>query len=343
MENSMNATELQKMIDDDYFPKCTGWEHISGLEYLGKMVVNRRRDVAYNVVSSQKRTHDNVASRSHQHNTSFKGGIDPTKPNPVLELKNTGTYDQVDGYGRDAGFDKLDWDHYVYDVFKCRNEIARADLRFWLNRKMPKEDNAEQDLINGYTDLVNRKRIKSPTLESLTKKLKQVEPHRDAKFLGRVAQAILDRTGKSNKPEIDKITSYTADTLISQYVRENWANEPVYGFVNGLNTHPLSGDKGKHQGSINSGKRGNASFKVKMYDAFRRYVKEGVQTEYILRIGDANTVEQLNTLRKELWNNIKEYMTLHPHDDWDKAVNILGFVPQHNNEDVKNLITVDCI
>ena len=46
----MKASELQKMIDDDYFPKCTGWGHISGLEYLGKMVVNRKRDVAYNVV-----------------------------------------------------------------------------------------------------------------------------------------------------------------------------------------------------------------------------------------------------------------------------------------------------
>ena len=343
MENSMNATELQKMIDDDYFPKCTGWEHISGLEYLGKKVVNRKSNVAYNVVSSQKRTHDNVASRSHQHTTSFKGGIDPTKPNPVLELMDTGTYDQVDGYGRDAGFDKLGWDWYVYDVFKCHTEIARGELRLWLNRMMPKKDNAEQDLIAVFSDLIVRKRLKSQTLESLTKRLKKVEPHRDAKFLGRVAQAILDRTGKRNKPEIDKITSYTADTLISQYVRENWANEPVYGFVNGLNTHPLSGDKGKHQGSINSGKRGNASFKVKMYDAYRRYVKSGVQTEYILRIGDANTVEQLNTLRKELWDNIKEYMTLHPHDDWGKAVNILGFVPQHNNEDVKNLITVDCI
>ena len=37
-----------------------------------------------------------------------------------------------------------------------------------------------------------------------------------------------------------------------------------------------------------------------------------------LELGMLYTVEQLNTLRKELWNNIKEYMTLHPHDDWDK-------------------------
>ena len=52
--------------------------------------------------------------------------------------------------------------------------------------------------------------------------------------------------------------------------------------------------------------------------------KEVFKLNTYLELGIINTVEQLNTLRKELWNNIKEYMTLHPHDDWDKAEEYFG-------------------
>ena len=37
----MNKHKLQSMVDDGMFPKCVGWSHIDGLDYVGKMVVNR--------------------------------------------------------------------------------------------------------------------------------------------------------------------------------------------------------------------------------------------------------------------------------------------------------------
>ena len=336
----MNKHKLQCMVDDGMFPKCVGWSHIDGLDYVGKMVVNRGV-VSYRVNTSQLRVNDDVASRSQKHSRSFSNGIDFTKPNPALELLPSGNFDYVDGYGRDAGFLKLGWDDYVYDVFKCKTELARVKLRQWLNRKLPQDPNSEDDLVSSCSDLIRRNHLK-PTKESLMKHLTDVEPYMEQRIKGRIVQAILDSVvGRTQEPK--KITSYTADTLVSQYVRENWQEEPVYGFVNGLNTNVLAGDEGVHQGSIQSGKRGNSSFMVKLYVAFRRYQLEGIPTEYILRISGARNKGQLQRLRQELWDNIQEYMSLHPSKSWKKAISFLGFVPQHEDEDIKHLIDVDSI
>ena len=101
---------------------------------------------------------------------------------------------------------------------------------------------------------------------------------------------------------------------------------------------------GVWQTTMASSVRGNNSYKVKLFDALARFDRDGIQTEFLLNIDKASNLKQLKSRRKYLIQNIEHFRkTVSREDIWEKAIMFHGFVPQHEDEPKKRLITLKSI
>jgi hypothetical protein len=74
------------------------------------------------------------------------------------------------------------------------------------------------------------------------------------------------------------------------------------------------------------------------------FVETGKKTEFILHIGTGvSDLQNLHTQRDKMRENIKKFTEnldefYGKKGDWSKCFKILGFVPQHEGEDIKQII-----
>ena len=325
------------------FPEFIPPEHIDGIRYVGRELVHEDDISDINFVSNQDgqpRIGEKAGARASAFFTSFNQGIDFNQPLPNLEKRKDGKYDRFNGFGRDSGLRRLKgyegW--YVYDVFECDHDLARLELRYWLNRTLPQQPNHERDIVKGYVNAIEKKSIRKDE-DIIRASLKRGEPHLAKSEITRLVNVIMAHVG-GRKEKIQKITSFTHETVYSRWVKHHWADLPDYGFIDSSSTRKPNLVGGVWQTTLTSSTRGNNSYKVKLYDAIRRFKVEGFGTQILLVIENASNLEELNKRRKWMIENILDFKRITNTDDsiWESAVNLVGFVPQHEDELPKYVI-----
>ena len=329
----MKRDYLEKNINKFNIPNIP----IRGIKVCGIKILNRD-GVNNDTIEGQHRVHDEITVRVDKLEKSFTGGLDFNQPLPIVEQRKDGIYDRIDGFGRDAFFEKNNYDVWPHVVVECSTPLARRKLRIWSNKRLPKWDNTEQDIQNSIIEAVEMKEMKNSE-KAFKDFLKESEPHLDQVSKDRIVTVVMERL-KTKKPKT-KTWTYTDKSVKSEWVDKHWADTPSYGFNTG-NEYNEGGDC--HQISLPYGYENR-----KLYTVITNYLNNGKKTELILRIDKGvKSLDTLNKQRKACLENIKEYKSnldkLYGKKlQWGKFLDIKGFVPQHKSENIKKLIPLNKI
>jgi|9_EtaG_2_1085328.scaffolds.fasta_scaffold41169_1 hypothetical protein len=314
---------------------------IDDVEILGVEIL-RRDSINDNTEHDQSRQHDDISSRATQLEHSYRvGGIDFTKPLPIVNKREDGVYDRIDSYGRDAAFQNLGIDYYPFLIVNCKDYMAETKLRLWANRTLPKTDNAERDIIAKYIDLYSKKFVGN-TEKEIIKFVNDVEPHRQKESKDRIITSIKNKL-KTKKPK-NKTWTYSAAQIQTKWIDRHWQSAPTYGFFLHKKKPLLNPQGNVYQISMTFGYEPR-----KIIDAIKRYVSEGIPTEVICNVSTSTSSKKsLDKKRLAIKNNIKKIQSnldklYGKNKQWNRIIKFLGFVPQHIDEDIKNLIPFDSI
>jgi hypothetical protein len=308
---------------------------LDGVEIIGLNVIHRD-DINDEMFDNGARTQDNLSARSNSLQTSFiNGGYDYNQPVGIVSDRGDGKYDRLDSFARSDAFMKLGWDYMVYCIVKCENELSETSMRMWANRMIPKTDNTQNDLVQNAVNLLQKKLILNDET-SIRKWLKSVEPNRDSAFIEKCLITVKKKV-KTNKPN-EVTQTYTDQSIFSKWIKKHWANPPVHGFIkekqNGFNSK-----RNCYQVTLPLGYEAR-----KLQTALEHFVDAGKKTEFILHISKGvSDLQTLNKQRNSMRKNIKDFTDsldkfYGKKGDWDECFEIIGFVPQHIDEDIKQII-----
>jgi hypothetical protein len=327
-----NKNELLNNLHRFKLPEIS----LDGVEIIGLNVIHRD-DINDEMFDNGARTQDNLSARSNTLQTSFiNGGYDYNQPVGIVSDRGDGKYDRLDSFARSDAFMKLGWDYMVYCIVKCENELSETSVRMWANRMIPKTDNTQNDLVQNAVSLIQKKLILNDAT-SIREWLKSVEPNRDSAFIEKCLITI-QKKAKTNKPN-EVTQTYTDTSIHSKWIKKHWANPPVYGFIKSKGDWPYNPAGNCYQVTLPLGYESR-----KLLTALKYFVETDKKTEFILHISKGvSDLQTLHTQRDKMRNNIKDFTEnldkfYGKKGDWNKCFKILGFVPQHRTEDVKQII-----
>lgn len=309
---------------------------IKGVNIIGLRVIHKS-EISDEIFDNTARTQDSLSSRSDSLQKSFSnGGIDYNQPVGILSDRGDGKYDRLDSFARSDAYMKLGWDYMVYCVVKCENKAVERKVRVWANRTLPKEDNSQNDLVTNSVLAIQNKELQNDE-NSIRAWFNEVEPYRDSDFIEKCVKNVL-RKAKTQKP-IETTQTYTDNSIHTKWIKKHWANPPAYGFIKSKGDWTYNVDGNCYQVTLPMGYESR-----KLKTALDYFLKDGKQTEFILHI--AKGVSDLQTLNKQrdtMRRNIKKYTGnldkfYGKKGAWSKCFKILGFVPQHIDEDIKQII-----
>jgi hypothetical protein len=286
--------------------------------------------------NGQVRNNDNITKRIDRFTTSFAGGIDFSKPLPILELRSDGKYDLTDGFGRHSMISNSGQDYYIYAIVKCETNLARTKLRTWCNRKTPKDDNSESDLVTIIINSVYRKELDNNE-SAIREFLDECEPHLDPTSKARVYNRVFELLKTQTKPK--KTWTFSDKNLKKDWIDRHWESAPKYGFST-ANTYNING--GVFQMAIPYGYEGR-----KLVTIMNNYHLTGKKTEVILHVmKGVDSKESLNKKRKLCLENINKITNAFDciygkKLNWNDLFELKGFVPQSDDEPIKKLIPIN--
>lgn len=308
---------------------------IKGVNIMGLEIIHKS-EVSDEMFDNTARTQDSLGSRSDLLLKSYRnGGIDYNQPVGILSDRGDGKYDRIDSFARNEAYEKMGWDYMVYCVVKCENKAVERKLRVWANCWLPKEDNTQNDLVTNAVLAIQNKELQNDE-NSIRRWFNEVEPYRDTDFIEKCVKNVCKRA-KTQKP-VEAIQTYTDQSIHSKWIKKHWANPPVYGFV-----------KEKQNGLNSAGNCYQVTLPLgyetrKLQTALDHFVDSGRHTEFILYIGKGvGDLESLNDKRNDMRKNIKKFTKVldtfyGKKADWNSCIKIIGFVPQHSDEDIKQII-----
>jgi|TARA_B100000073_G_C23667443_1_gene547172 hypothetical protein len=325
----MNKQYLEKNLDKFQIPNIP----IKGVKVVGIKLLNRN-NINNDNIYGQARVNDNITFRVDKFQKSFKGGIDFNQPIPMVEKRSDGKFERIDGFGRDAYFEKVNMEYWPHAIVKCSTDLAKRKLRQWCNRTIAIFVNTEQDLVNGMIEAVEKKEMKN-SKRAFQNYLNETEPYLDEISKGRIINLTMEKLETNPKPK-SRTWTYTDSNIRSEWVTKHWENEPVYGFIKNPKKLNVVGDC--YQVAIQLGYE-----KRKIIKAVERWVKYNKPTEIILHVAKGVTEKTLTKKRKELKKNIEGLKSIlnelyKKKLQWGRFLKIKGFVPQHIDEDIKKLI-----
>lgn len=309
---------------------------IKGVNIIGLRVIHKS-EISDEIFDNTARTQDSLSSRSDSLQKSFSnGGIDYNQPVGILSDRGDGKYDRLDSFARSDAYMKLGWDYMVYCVVKCENKAVERKVRVWANRTLPKEDNSQNDLVTNSVLAIQNKELQNDE-NSIRAWFNEVEPYRDSDFIEKCVKNVL-RKAKTQKP-IETTQTYTDNSIHTKWIKKHWANPPAYGFIKSKGDWTYNVDGNCYQVTLPMGYESR-----KLKTALDYFLKDGKQTEFILHI--AKGVSDLQTLNKQrdtMRRNIKKYTGnldkfYGKKGDWNNCFKVIGFVPQHIDEDIKQII-----
>ena len=308
---------------------------IKGVNIIGLQIIHND-DINDEIFSNEARRVDNLSVRSDALLKSYtNGGIDYNDKVGIVSQRTDGKYDRIDSFARSDAFLKMGWDYMVYCVVTCETPLSERKLKLWANSKKPKYDNTQNDLVLNAVEAIQLKQLDNDA-NSIREFLQDVEPFRDSQFIEKCLSTVL-RKAKTQKP-VETTQTYTDQSIHTKWIKKHWANPPVYGFIkekqNGFNS---AGDC--YQVTLPMGYESR-----KLLTALKHFKDNGKKTEFILHI--AKGVSDLQTLNKQrnlMRRNIKDFIKdldgfYGKKGPWKQCFEIIGFVPQHIDEDVKQII-----
>lgn len=309
---------------------------IKGVNIIGLKVIHKS-EISDEIFDNTARTQDSLSSRSDSLQKSFSnGGIDYNQPVGILSDRGDGKYDRLDSFARSDAYMKMGWDYMVYCVVKCENKAVERKVRVWANRTLPKEDNSQNDLVTNAVLAIQNKELQNDE-HSIRTWFNEVEPYRDSDFIEKCVKNVF-RKAKTQKP-VETTQTYTDNSIHTKWIRKHWANPPAYGFIKSKGDWTYNSDGNCYQVTLPMGYESR-----KLKTALDYFLKYGKKTEFILHI--AKGVSDLQTLNKQrdtMRKNIKKYTGnldkfYGKKGDWNNCFKIIGFVPQHIDEDIKQII-----
>jgi len=325
----MNKQYLEKNLDKFQIPNIP----IKGVKVIGIKLLNRN-NINNDNIYGQARVNDNITFRVDKFQKSFKGGIDFNQPIPMVEERSDGKFERIDGFGRDAYFEKVNMEYWPHAIVKCSTDLAKRKLRQWCNRTIAIFVNTEQDLVNGMIEAVEKKEMKN-SKRAFQNYLNETEPYLDEISKGRIINLTMEKLRINPKPKL-RTWTYTDSNIRSEWVNKYWANTPKYGWEKDPKKLNEGGDC--YQSCIADGYENR-----KFIMAAERWSKYRKPTEVILHIVKGVTKKTLNEKRKELKEKIEKNKKIfnklyNKKLQWGRFLKIKGFVPQHIDEDRRKLI-----
>jgi hypothetical protein len=325
-----NKKDLIDNLDKFKTPQIT----IDGVKIIGLKIIHTD-DISDEIFSNTARTIDSLSVRSDSLMKSYSnGGIDYNAPVGIVCQRGDGKYNRIDSFARSDVFMRLGWDYMVYCVVECKNKAAERNLKVWSNHSKPKTDNSQNDLVVNAVEAIQLKELENNETD-VRNWLRMVEPYRDSFFIDKCLATILKKA-KSHKPT-ETTQTYTDQSIHTKWIKKHWANPPAYGFIK--TKYGINPDGNCYQVTLPMGYESR-----KLLTALSHFTKTGKKTEFILHIAKGvSDLQTLNKQRNTMRKNIKEFTKIldtfyGKKVNWKQCFEVIGFVPQHIDEDIKQII-----
>ena len=306
-----------------------------------KKVILKVDDINVNTFLSQIRVNDDIAARARRLDESFDTGIDWDRPLPIVKSRKGGGYDLIDAFGRFEMFELNGQEYWIMIAVECdsHNELR---LRGWANKVTYNVSNSTKDNIETISTMVIKKMIK-PTKRNFTRELNIIEPHKDPDVKKDIVNQLMDVFKVKSTVKPKRFVSYSAATIMKNWVKPHFADEKKIGFK--------LGSKGKPAYS----KKSNCYFGILQYkyeyrkvlQAIVMKVKKNVPLKVLgLSEGKGMTLKKLKNDRigikrniTKITNNIDKLVSKYHGEEskikWEEVIDLFGFIPESVNEDVK--------
>lgn len=336
---------MQK-YDRKYFEDNFDKPHIPNIPDSIKVKSIRKKilkisDINSDTFLSQIRVNDDIAARATRLNGSFNTGIDWDSPLPIVKLRDDGGYDLIDAFGRFQMFELNGQEYWIMIVVECdsHNELR---LRGWANKQLFIVPNSTKDNIETISTMVRKKMIK-PTKRNFTRELNIIEPHKDPDIKKDIVNQLMDVFKVKSTVKPKRFVSYSAATIMKNWVKPHFADEKKIGFKLGSKGEPLFS------------KLANCYFGILQYKYEYRKVLQAiamnVRKNAPLKVlglseGKGMTMKKLKNDRAgikrnitKITNNIDKLVSKYHGEEskikWEEVIDLFGFIPESVNEDVK--------
>ena len=308
------------------------------VEDKGLKVISRNDIVVANHLG-QIRVGDAIEKRGKRLAYSFSNGVDWSAPFPVVFEKDN-SYFLAEGFGRDAGFDNLNQDSWIYQVVKVkpRHEVK---TRLWLNRDLPFTPNTKLDIVEAAVEDVKKKYLKVGKMH-FTKYVNDTNPHIPDTMKKVIVKTLLNKFKHKLPKKYNRYTSYKPATLKRDWIAKHWSSAKNYKF-----NLSKSGAR-KDVGNFYTAALPFGYEHIKIVNAMKDFAKTGKKTYFICYEINAITSEKsLRNKRKKFLKNVEELvqtfekLSNNPFgNDFRNSFEILGFIPQDQNENIKELVSI---
>ena len=306
-----------------------------------KKVILKVDDINVDTFLSQIRVNDDIAARAIRLNESFDTGIDWDRPLPIVKSRKDCGYDLVDAFGRFEMFELSGQKYWIMIAVECdsHNELR---LRGWANKVTYNETNSTKDNIETISTMVRKKMIK-PTKTNFTRELNIIEPFKNKDVKKDIVSQLIDIHNVKTTTKPKRFVSYSAPTIMKNWVKPHFADAKKIGFKLGSKGEPLFS------------KLANCYFGILQYTYEYRKVLQAIEMNVRknvpLRVlglskGKGMTMKKLKNDRAgikrnitKITNNIDKLVSKYHGEEskikWEEVIDLFGFIPESVNEDVK--------
>ena len=304
---------------------------------VGLKVINRN-DIVFNNPLGQIRVGDAIEKRGKRLAYSFSNGVDWSAPFPVVFEKD-GSYFLAEGFGRDAGFDNLNQDCWIYQVVKVKPK-HEVKTRLWLNRDLPSTPNTKLDIVHAAIEDVKKKYLKVGKMH-FTKYVNDTNPHISDAMKKEIVATLLNKFKHKLPKKYNRYTSYKPATLKRDWIAKHWSSAKNYNF-----NLTKSGAK-KDVGKFFTAALPFDYEHIKIINAMKDFARTGKPTLFICyEINAITSEEYLRNKRKKFLKSVEKIVSTFEKlsnnasgSDFRNSFEILGFIPQDQNENIKELVS----
>ena len=337
-----------KKYDKEYFYKNFGKGRVPNFPNNIKvksmeLQVVKVSDVDTDVVTKQSRTADDITGRASSLGVSFSSGMDWNQPLPIVRKREDKSLSLVDAFGRFEMFEVNGQKYWLMVVIEC-DEINELRIRGWANRRLHRDESSTKDNIEAISKMVRKGFIKKSE-HAYRRELNIIEPNKSKEAKAQIIQTLIDKFGSKVTPKKKRFISYSATTLMKNWVNKHYADAKRLGFKLGSKGKPLFS------------KIGNCFYGVLQKDYEARKVLQAVrfnlEKDVPLKLvgisgGKITSKKQLEKERKSSLRNIKKitnelddfYAKHGCKPPWHKVFIHMGFVPEDASENPKELVKI---
>ena len=225
--SNMYITKKELERDFDIFPNyVVSNEYKNSVRVVKKIILHRETQLNVDEKKAQIRQGDDLKARTIELKLEFDTvGIDYNVPIPQVSWNpELNKYDLESGFGRDALFDEINQEDYIYTEIKYINPKDARSYRLSLNEQRAARYNKTQDYIYNISQEVESGNVFA-TDSSIKDYMSRIGSTHSDSTKTEIVDAVQELTNQGKT--LSKFKGYT-DATFPRFIREYWdTNERV--------------------------------------------------------------------------------------------------------------------